>query len=150
MHSWHIRRIFTSDLSRLDAFGAQGVSLKYSWRSWSGVRHADGMVVFAILEGDVQADDGGSRCLLWSSEAAARFGQQASEERLGHCRLALRHGGAEGIFVRSDSRVNECQTVDLQVDRVSEQYWASWGHAVCSQRFGDFRYGGLMAFQRCA
>ena len=134
MHPWHVEAILPPDCSRLEAFQAQGVSLKHSWRSWSGVRHVDGVVVFAIMECEVQADDEGSRCLLWSAESKARFGLQASEERLAHCRLAGWHGGAEGILVRSNALVHPSETIELRVERIAEQYWALWGCAAQGRR----------------
>jgi hypothetical protein len=57
-----IRTISNQEMCRLRAFHAQGVALKYSWRSWSGVRRHDGVIVFAIAESDVEASNSG--CLL--------------------------------------------------------------------------------------
>ncbi len=134
MHPCEIHALFTPELSRLQAFQAQGVTLKYSWRSWSGVRSLDGVVVFAIAESEVEADDRGCRCLLWSREAAARFGREASEERLAHCRLATMHGSAEGVLVRSDARVASTDSFELRVEHLPGQYWAWWGCAAQAWR----------------
>jgi len=122
------------ELSRLRAFQAQHVALKYSWLSWSGVRQLDGVVVFAMAEDDVETDDGGSRCLLWSRDAGARFGTLGSNERLAHCRLAAWHGTAEGLLVRSDALVVSAETLGVRVERIVEQYWALWGSADLARR----------------
>ena len=148
MDPCHIHGISTPDTSRLRAFEAQSVILKHPWRSWSGVRHIDGVVVFAIPEGDVQADDGGSRCLLWWREADARFGQQESMQRLAHCQVAAWQGSAEGILVRSAANVACRETIELRVERVAEQYWALWGSAAQARRLrevapGRREFGGL-------
>ena len=127
----------TPHFSRLEAFQAQGVSLKHSWRSWSGVRQVDGVVVFALVESDVQSDDDGSRCLLWSWESTARFGLQASAERLAHCRLAAWHAAAEGILVRSDALVPSRETFELRVERLASEYWALWGSAAQGRRLRE-------------
>ena len=39
-------------ISRIEAFAAQGVTLAYPSRSWSGVREDDGAVVIAMREGE--------------------------------------------------------------------------------------------------
>ena len=121
----------------LEAFHAQGVALKHSWRSGSGVRAADGVVVFAIMENDVQTDEGGSRCLLWSPEAGARLGPRAGEERLAHCRLAAWQISAAGILVPANAMVTSTETIELRVERIADQYWGFWGCATQARRVRD-------------
>jgi hypothetical protein len=134
MALWQMHMIAMPERSRLQAFEAQDVPLRYSWQSWSGVRRADGMVVFAIAEADVEADDSGCRCLLWSRDAIRRFGARAGEERLAHCRLALCHGNAEALVVGADALVASSSTLELRVERIAEQYWALWGSATQARR----------------
>jgi hypothetical protein len=129
-----IRTISNQEMCRLRAFHAQGVALKYSWRSWSGVRRHDGVIVFAIAESDVESDDGGCRCLVWSYAAEARFGRQSSQERLAHCRLAVCRGSAEGILLPDRAQVVSYDTVALRVEKIDDQYWALWGSVTQSRR----------------
>ena len=137
MHLCEIRPISSLQRFRLSAFRAQGVPLKHSWTSWSGVRSVDGVVIFAIPAAAVEADDSGCRCLLWSRATDARFGRRASDERLAHCRLAVCHGSAEGILVPANARVASSETFGLRVEPVAGQYWALWGLAAQSRRAGS-------------
>lgn len=119
-----------SHLSLGQAFDAQGVKLKYPTRSRSGVRWDDGAVVIAIDEVDVVASADGFRCRLWapaSGRYAVGADSASSEERLHHCRLAARHGGADGLLVRCGALVDANAILTLHVARRSAEYWASWG-----------------------
>jgi len=118
------------DLARASAFATQGVTLKYPGVSWSGVRSEDGMVVFAIHAADVRFADWGASSILWSPQTAAAQAtpRAGSEERLEHCRLALRHGVAEGFLVRgSETLFFQPEVLALRVVSVGERYWARWG-----------------------
>lgn len=120
-------------LSRVQAFDAQGVTLRYPARSWSGVRRSDGVVVLAMREGDVQVYAEGYRCLLWSPvvEGATEWVDRPSKlERLEHCRIAALHGGAEGLVVRGEAAQVDCNAVlALHVEKRGAVYWATWGSA---------------------
>jgi len=125
-------------LSRADAFEAQGVTLRYPARSWSGVRLADGVVVLAMRECDVQAGDQGFSCLLWGPliEGATEWADRPSkQERLEHCRLAVLHGGAEGLLVCGEAaQVDPDEVLALRVEKRRDEYWATWGSAARRQR----------------
>lgn len=142
-----IYAISNRDHLRMRAFRAQGIELLHSWRSWSGVRPNDGVVVFAIAQADVVVDDGGCRCLLWSrATVEARLGRQCSDERLAHCRLAVIQESAEGILLRADARVACHQAVALRVRKMADEYWALWGSAgqvEYTPRFSRKAGGGL-------
>ena len=129
-----IRTISNQEMCRLRAFHAQGVTLKHSWRSWSGVRRYDGVIVFAIAQADVAADNSGCRCVLWSYAAEARFGRQGSAERLAHCRLAACRGSAEGILLADRAQLASYETIGFRVEKIAEQYWALWGSVAQSRR----------------
>ena len=119
-------------MSRAAAFGAHGVVLICPWSSWSGVRSADGMVVFAVKAEEVVADGGGSRCLLWSPNAG-RKDSPARDERLEHCILALRNGQAEGLLAFDNGTgIDPTLVLSLRVERNRGEYWAKWGHAACA------------------
>jgi hypothetical protein len=122
-------------LSRAHAFRSRGVTLKFPEQSLSGVRDEDGMVVFALAAPYVRMDAWGFSCLLWTRAEARK--QSASDiiagsdlERLGHCRLALRHGIAEGFVVYGDA-TSKCRddVIALRVVKAGEEYWAKWGWA---------------------
>jgi len=118
-------------VSRLRAFEMRGVLLKHPSRSWSGVRADDGAVVLALWADDILSDEQGSSCLLWSPHTTGAhlpIEGPFSEERLGHCRLALRHGGAEGLLVYGDSAaVDPDILLALRVVERESEYWARWG-----------------------
>jgi hypothetical protein len=112
------------------AFEAQGVTLKYPSHSWSGVRGSDGGVVVAIRATCVQVDDGGCSCLLWSPaiEAKEWMERASHQERLEHCRLAVRHGTAEGLLAYGETAAFDADdVVALLVAKIGTQYWARWG-----------------------
>ena len=112
-------------LSPAQVFAAHGVTLRFPARSLSGVRSDDGVVVFALRGDDVRADAGGCSCLLWAPSGPADDAA-ASDERLEHCRLALRQGTAEGFVLHSAPRADRC-VFALRVVRAGSEYWARWG-----------------------
>jgi len=124
-------------LSRVDAFEAQGVTLRYPARSWSGVRLEDGVVVLALRECDVEGHDEGFSCLLWAPliEGGTPWVDRPSRhERLEHCRLALVHGGADGLLVCGDAALVEPDAMlALRVEKRRDEYWATWGFAARTQ-----------------
>ena len=110
-------------------FQSRGVSLKFSARSRSGLSADDGMVVFAMPAALVRTSDWGSSCLLWNCAGVRRPVDAASDgERLAHCRLAVRHGIAEGFLLdQYGMAASEPELVTLVVVRAGEEYWARWG-----------------------
>jgi hypothetical protein len=124
-------------LSRAHAFEAQGVTLRYPARSWSGVRFEDGVVVLALREGDVEGHDEGFSCRLWAPliEGVTDWVDRPSrQERLEHCRLALVHGGADGLLVCGDAALVEPDALlALRVEKRGDEYWATWGFAARTQ-----------------
>ena len=124
-------------LSRAHAFEAQGVTLRYPTRSWSGVRFEDGVVVLALRECDIQGHDEGFSCLLWAPliEGVTHWADRPSrQERLEHCRLAVVHGGADGLLVCGDAALVEPDALlALRVEKRRDEYWATWGFAARTQ-----------------
>jgi hypothetical protein len=119
-----------SQLTIPQAFKAQGITLKYPARSRSGIRYEDGMVVIAIEKADVCASAEGFRCLLWAPMDQSRDVEadwSIAQERLEHCRMAARHGGADGLLVKQGAVVEANAVLTLQVERRDREYWASWG-----------------------
>lgn len=118
-------------VTRVQAFSDQGVTLKYPSRSWSGVREEDGAVVIAIRESEIQSSFDGFRCLLWAPviEGATEWvDRPAKQERLGHCRLALSHGGADALVVAGpNAEVEQNFVLPLRVERIGAEFWAFWG-----------------------
>ena len=124
-------------LSVRQAFRAQGVVLKYPMRSRSGVRWEDGAVVIALERADVQATVDGYGCRLWSpvpETRAAGVHWPSMKERREHCRLAARHGGADGLLIERSSAVEADVVLTMHVERRGAEYWASWGTTARSQR----------------
>jgi hypothetical protein len=113
-------------LTRVRAFGARGVKLKYPSRSWSGVRADDGAVILAIRARDLRRDKRGSRCMIWPPRGIPAAMDRASrDERLKHCRLAELRGGAEGLLAYGDEASVDADVVlSLRVVRRGEEYWA--------------------------
>src|SRR5688572_18143039 len=115
-------------LSRIEAFTAQGVTLSYPRRSWSGVREEDGAIVIAIREGEVQCSMDGFRCLLWSpviESATEWIDRPIKAERLHHCRLAYFFGGADGLLVAgARAEVVRGNVIALHIEKQGEEYWA--------------------------
>ncbi|HYG54269.1 MAG TPA: hypothetical protein VD965_03120 [Burkholderiales bacterium] len=118
-------------IPRIQAFSAQGVTLAYPERSWSGVREDDGAVVIGMREAEVQVSADGFRCLLWSPviEGATEWlDRPIKQERLGHCRLAIARGGADGLVVcGARAEVEAGFVLALRVEKVGNEYWAFWG-----------------------
>lgn len=115
--------------ARTLAFEALGVTLRFPDDSWSGVRAADGMVVFALSADEVRADRHGYCALLWTParRAAARTIERAcSEERLEHCRLALSQDRAEGFVFHGAAP----ERLALRVVAAGKKYWARWAFAL--------------------
>jgi hypothetical protein len=57
-------------------------------------------------------------------------------ERLAHCRLAVRHGIAEGFLLNQyDVAATEPELLTLLVVRAGEEYWARWGTAARASSF---------------
>ena len=129
-------------LSNIAAFRAfvfawQGVNLQFPARSRSGVRDCDGMVVFAMLAAEVQANDWGLSCLLWAPAAPGTLSCDvgAQAETLKHCRAAESCGMAEGFLLYSDDpdATRRDGMLALRVVRSGREYWARWGHSVRAQ-----------------
>lgn len=124
-------------LSRPLAFKAQGVTLRFPARSWSGIRCDDGGVVFAIGEAEVRFGDEGCSCLLWAplaESAALSVDRPIRQERLEHCRLAVLQGGAEGLLLRgAQGEADPGEVLLLHVEKLGAEYWARWGASASAQ-----------------
>lgn len=129
--------MWNSALSRARAFESHGVALAYPARSRSGVRHADGMVVFAIAAALVRHEHWGFSCMLWAPAppaAAAAVDSASHAETLDHCRLAMRHGVAEGLLVYdAELAPIGVDVVTLRVVKAGKEYWGKWGFAPRAQ-----------------
>lgn len=111
-------------------FQSHGVTIESHARSTSGVREEDGMVVFAMPVERVKMDAWGCSCLLWTGRDRL-LDDAISVETLRHCRLAVRHGVAEGFLLGRALAPMECQDLlALRVLKIGREYWAKWGHAV--------------------
>ena len=129
------------------AFEWRGVTLKFPSLSRSGVRSDDGMVVFAMPRAQVRVNDWGCSCPLWlPSDADLGRGTDGSSglERLQHCRLAVRHGEAEGFLLDGDvAPATLSEALALRVVKAGAEYWAMWGAVaraqVCEQPEKSFR-----------
>jgi hypothetical protein len=131
------RRRTVPQISIVQAFKAQGVNLKYPARSRSGIRWDDGAVVIAIEESDVHASADGFCCRLWapiSETRKAPVDWPSMKERLEHCRLAARHGGADGLLIHKGALVEADFVLTLHVARRGPEYWASWGTSARARR----------------
>jgi hypothetical protein len=119
------------------AFEHHGVALRFPAFSRSGVRGDDGMVVFAMPRAQVRVDDWGCSCPLWvPSDAGVRreANRPSGLERLQHCRLAVRHGLAEGFLLDGhDAPATPSEALALRVVKAGEEYWATWGAAARAQ-----------------
>ena len=118
-------------VSVAEAFRTHGVTLKYPSRSRSGIRWDDGMVVIAVDTAQVRESAEGFRCLLWAPRhdiGAGDDDSSSAKERLEHCRLAARHGGADGLLVEEGGVVEPDTLLTLYVERRGREYWASWGN----------------------
>ncbi len=131
-------------ISRSKAFQARGVYLPNVDSSWSGVRRSDGVVVISVWAGAVLSSEGGCGCLLWAPNvdgARPWSDSTAGKERLEHCEIALKQGGAEGLLVygepldghlpeeraRTVYGVDPQLVVQLRVECRGAEYWAVWG-----------------------
>jgi len=109
-------------------FHSHGVTLESESRSRSGVREEDGVVVFAMPAERVSVDAWGCSCLLWAGSSRL-LDDALSVETLRHCRLAVRHGVAEGFLIgRDQPPIERQQLLGLLVVRISTEYWARWGN----------------------
>ena len=129
-----------SQLSVSQVFCAQGISLKYPARSRSGIRWDDGAVVIAMDRRDVDASAEGFRCRLWGPLHERRMAGvewPLIKERYEHCRLAARHGGADGLLIEKGGFVECDALLTLLVERRGAEYWASWGSTALRQRGVD-------------
>jgi hypothetical protein len=101
------------------------------------VRFDDGVVVLALRERDVEGHDDGFKCLLWAppTEGITQWADRPSrQERLEHCRLALVHGGADGLLVCGAAALVEPDAIlALRVEKRGDEYWATWGFAARTQ-----------------
>jgi len=129
---------------RSRAFASRGVHLKDPGRSWSGVRKADGKVVFAMWRASVILREGACACLLWAPNrdgARPWSDSEAGRERLEHCKLAAGQDAAEGLLVHGEAlegwlpeeRARSVLGVDLDtlvrlaVQAQGEEFWGVWG-----------------------
>ena len=123
--------MWTGALSIARAFERRGVTLKFPTLSRSGVRGDDGMIVFAMPRAQVRVNDWGCSCPLWvPADAGARreLDRPSGLERLQHCRLAMRHGLAEGFLLDADDAPETpSEALALRVIKAGDEYWAIWG-----------------------
>ena len=116
-------------------FRSHGVTLASQSRSTSGVREDDGMVVFAMPVERVRLDAWGCSCLLWA-RGNRLLDDALSVETLRHCRLAVRHGLAEGFLLDTHQAPIERQDLlGLRVVNAGAEYWARWGNAARAESF---------------
>ncbi len=119
------------------AFEWRGVTLKFPALSRSGVRSEDGMVVFAMPKARVRVNDWGCSCPLWiPADADVGRGTDGAGglERLQHCRLAIRHGVAEGFLLDGNvAPATESEALALRVVKAGGEYWATWGTVARAQ-----------------
>ena len=132
-------------LSRVEAFAAQGVTLRDPEHSWSGVRAEDGGVVIAILEADVHAHTSGFSCLLWAPPHSEPSDIEWQERRMNsdrreHCRLAAMHGSAQALLVRgADAVVEDDFVLKVRVENRRGEFWALWGQTADEPRLARAR-----------
>jgi hypothetical protein len=137
-------------ISRHDAFTAQGVTLRYPQRSWSGVRADDGAVVIALREAEIQSHFEGFSCLLWAPviEGATEWVDRPSKrERLEHCRLAVLRSGAEGLIAYGPAaQIERDAVLTLRVEIRSGEYWALWGSRAFAPGLAPWRSARAESF----
>ena len=131
-------------IARIRAFEARGVWLQDPRTSWSGVRKSDGVVVMSLWASSVRSNEGGCSQLLWAPNVDGSrpwSDMPGGKERLEHCQLALRQGGAEGLLVygepldghlpeekaRTVYGVDPQLVVQLRVEQRGAEYWSVWG-----------------------
>ena len=126
MGSSQVLPMLNGALLRAEYFQSHGVTLDSPARSQSGLRVCDGMVVFALPVTRVRVDAWGCSCLLWAGKDDRV--DDAVMERVRHCRLAVRHGGAEGFLLgRDNAPLERYELLALRVVKVRREYWARWG-----------------------
>jgi hypothetical protein len=136
-------------VARSKAFAARGVFLDDARGDWSGVRRADGKVVFALWADTVVSSDGTCGYLLWTPNTDGRrpwSEKPAGRARLEHCRRALENGGAEGLLAYGEALqgyipedkahtvygIDADVVLELQVQMRGDEYWAVWGRRTVS------------------
>lgn len=154
MPVYPLDRSRTGRRSRLMAFRAQGITLRYPSHSWSGVRGdgEDGVVVVAIRATDVQVHDWGCSCLLWSPAAGPgeALDRASHQERLEHCLLAVCHGAAEALVAYGqDAGFNADEVIALSVVKIGDQYWARWGSVARAEDSTRYRLPGMGPAEAC-
>jgi hypothetical protein len=131
-------------VSRNRAFEMRGVHLQSPSWSRSGVRKADGKVVFTVWSSDIKTNGGGCHYRLWTPnvDGSCEWSDTpGGKERLEHCKLAAQAGEAEGLLVHGqkiegtlpDDKAASIEGVDpevvllMQVEMRGKEYWATWG-----------------------
>lgn len=131
-------------VSRTQALGLRGVTLRNPFWSRGGVRPSDGTVVLALWADDVQAADGACQYLLWApnvENSRPWSDSPGGKERLEHCVKAAERGIAEGVLVygeriegalpedkaRSVAGADPAMVLRLRVEKRADEYWATWG-----------------------
>jgi hypothetical protein len=139
-------------LSRAMAFESQGVLLEHPSHSWSGVRGSDGAVVVAIHASWIQVGDDGCCCLLWSpaNRAEAWMERVSHQERLEHCRLAVRRDAADGLLAYGEEAMFDAdEVIALSVAKIGDQYWAKWGSVARAEEASRFIRPGTVPAAAC-
>jgi hypothetical protein len=152
MPVYQINPARTRRLSRVLAFEAQGVALKYPLHSWSGLRPDDGVIVVGIRATDVQVDDCGCSCLLWSPATDPSEGMDRAShlERFEHCSLAVCHGAAEALLAYGEDEAFKAgEVIALRVVRIGNQYWAKWGSVARAEYSNRFTLPGICRAEAC-
>ena len=131
MESCRVMSMQNGALLIAQAFRRRGVVLAHPARSRSGLREADGVVVFAIPQSRVRVNDWGCSCPLWlPADAGPRTDGDAAvrEERVQHCRLAVQLGMAEGFLLDAqDLPAAACDMISVHVIQRGAEFWATWG-----------------------
>jgi len=136
MGSSRILALPNGALSRARFFQSQGVVLKSAVHSTSGIRHHDGIIVFAMAVVRVRFDAWGCSCLLWTVQDHL-VDDAGSTERLRHCRLALQQGVAEGFLLGKNSTpLEHAELLTFRVVRCAQEYWARWSQAARAEIAG--------------
>ena len=136
MGSSQILALPNGALSRARFFQSQGVALKSAFHSTSGIRHDDGMIVFAMAVVRVRFGAWGCSCLLWTVKDHL-VDDAGSLERLRHCRHALRQGVAEGFLLgKNNAPLERAELLTFRVVRCAQEYWARWGQVARAEIAG--------------
>ena len=127
-------------VARGKAFDRHGVIVRHRVWSRGGMRQ-DGAVVLAVAAEAVQKTQGADHYLLWApniDDACSWSDSPGGQERLEHCRIALKRGAAEGLLMygkreagappcdcgASAGRVDADNVLSLRVEKRGEEYWA--------------------------